>query len=116
MNNDLISRSALKDRLKECAYSYDGVNIWIMKDEVLGMIDNAPTIEIPNCGGQVVPDTLQGWRYEERPQGEWINPADCICYQCSNCGEYTNNEGTVKEGLFDYCPKCGAKMQKGSAE
>lgn len=33
----------------------------------------------------------------------------------SDCGEYTINEGTVKEGLFDYCPNCGAKM-KGGAE
>ena len=45
MNNDLISREALKEVLKECAYSYDGVNTWIMKDEVLGIIDNAPTVE-----------------------------------------------------------------------
>ncbi len=57
-----------------------------------------------------------GIPYEERPKGKWINPADCLCYQCSNCGEYTNNEGTVAEGLFDYCPKCGADMQKGSAK
>lgn len=57
-----------------------------------------------------------GIPYEEKPQGEWINPADCLCYQCSNCGEYTNNEGTVAEGLFEYCPKCGADMRKGSAE
>ena len=33
------------------------------------LVDNAPTVEIPNYGGQIVPDTLQGWRYEERPQG-----------------------------------------------
>lgn len=49
--------------------------------------------------------------YPVRPQGEWIDPQDCFCYQCSNCGEYTNNEGTVEEGLFDFCPKCGAKMR-----
>ena len=112
--------------LKECAYSYDGVNTWIMKDEVLGIINNVPTVEerpqdeqkdidIPkmceechsqsynngfdagyelgkedaqkhitelnerieygsdglpykmgiSTGNKVVPDQLQGWRYEE---------------------------------------------------
>ena len=40
-------------------------------------IDNAPTVELSNYGGQVVPDTLQGWRYEERPQGE--------CKDCDKC-------------------------------
>ena len=30
-------------------------------------IDNAPTVDLPNYGGQVVPDVLQGWKYEERP-------------------------------------------------
>ena len=36
-------------------------------------VDNAPTVEIPNYGGQVVPDMLQGWKYEERPQGDLIS-------------------------------------------
>lgn len=43
---DLISRKALKKALRECAYCYDCVNIciWIMKDEVSDIIDNAPTV------------------------------------------------------------------------
>lgn len=80
---------------------------------------NAPTVDIKDIYQEGHYDGhLEGYTKainEEKPQGEWINPADCLCYQCSNCGEYTNNEGTVAEGLFDYCPKCGAKMQKGSA-
>ena len=39
-----IDADALKEVLKECAYSNDGVNTWILKDEVLGMIDNAPIV------------------------------------------------------------------------
>jgi len=70
MNNDLISRSALKEVLKECAYSYDGVNTWIMKDEVLGMIDNAPTVEIrDNFDIGYVQGLEDG---QKRPQGDWI--------------------------------------------
>jgi len=70
MNNDLISRSALKEVLKECAYSYDGVNTWIMKDEVLGIIDNAPTVEVrDNFDIGYVQGLEDG---QKRPQGEKV--------------------------------------------
>ena len=54
-------------------------------------IANAPTVEprieygtdgqpyrLFMSGGQVVPDNLQGWRYEERPQDEWVRKVDVI--------------------------------------
>jgi len=63
---------ALKEDLKQ--YFSDGtldsVSAKLAFNMILRKIDEAPTLEITNCGGQVVPDTLQGWRYEERPQGE----------------------------------------------
>ena len=65
MNNDLISREALKEVIKECAYSYDGVNTWIMKDEVLGMIDNAPTVEAPENAVNCVLTMFGDCSYEE---------------------------------------------------
>ena len=59
--------------------------------DVLDIIDNAPAVEprieygtdgqpyrLFMSGGQVVPDTLQGWRYEERPQDEWVRKVDVI--------------------------------------
>jgi hypothetical protein len=39
-------------------------------DAIDAIINNAPTVTIPNYGGRIVPDILQGWRYEERSQGE----------------------------------------------
>ena len=63
MNNDLISREALKADI-------DNLRLfkpWV-REEIKAHIDNAPTVNIPNYGGQVVPDVLQGWKYEERPQ------------------------------------------------
>ena len=91
MNNDLISREALKKALKE--YKYCG-----FYDKVIEIIDNAPTVE-------------------ERPKGKWINvPCERdlvfnkgIKYTCSVCGKFNSY------GHSAYCPNCGAKM-KGGAE
>ena len=84
-------------------------------DDIFKLIDNAPTVEIPNYGGQVVPDTLQGWRYEERPHGEWIYPYhDTIIgkkrvgksiKQCSVCDAYFCNNIPWDA---KYCPICGS--------
>ena len=85
MNNDLISREALREALKE--YKYCG-----FYDKVIEIIDNAPTVE-------------------ERPQGEWI----CITkstfpqyqpdeYKCSECSGPSSIE-------YYFCPHCGADMR-----
>lgn len=82
----------------------------------MNLIHNAPTIEprieygtdgqpyrLFMSGGQVVPDTLQGWRYEERPQDEWnyIQSGMCVCPSC----------GAMPHELYkNYCAKCGAKL------
>ena len=39
----------------------------------------------------------------EVKHGEWDNNGDF--YQCSNCSNFTNYN-------YDYCPYCGAKMDK----
>lgn len=43
--------------------------------------------------------------------GEWIKPVDNFCYQCSVCGEYSNNELPNKP--WNFCPNCGARMDGG---
>ena len=132
MNNDLISREALKEdfksRLAKC-------NKWIEKAkdketkirasavksficEVIMTIDNAPTVEprieygtdgqpyrLFMSGGQIVPDTLQGWRYDERPQSEWINtsPYDDKG-ECPRCCY-------LSKKYYKFCPNCGAQMK-----
>ena len=113
----LIDADKLKKRLHEycidndpeCQKYYDFLGI----DDC---IDNAPTVEIPNYGGQVVPDTLQGWRYEERPQGEWVEKLDYnrdTYYDCSVCGNsWTTIEGTPWDNGMNFCPNCGASMLK----
>ena len=49
------------------------------------LIDNAPAVE-------------------EKSQGEWVIEHDWV--HCSSCGHEQNYPS-------DYCPKCGASMQKG---
>ena len=82
-------------------------------------IDDAPTVEPRTeygtdgqayrlfiSGGQVVPDMLQGWKYEERPKGEWIVVSNGTTnhYACSKCG----HAGDFQD---KFCRECGADMR-----
>ena len=112
MNNDLISREALKNSFADMREGYPifSDTEMVSTKDIAKIIDNAPTVNIPNYGGQVVPDTLQGWKYEERPQGEWIyheRENELLRYKCSQCGVY--------HSPTNFCPCCGASM-KGGAE
>ena len=85
MNNDLISRSALKEAFKE---AYAGITFSLI--ECNDLIDNAPTVD---C----IVNTI-----EVRPQGYWID--DEHGTTCSNCGELSYR-------WSNFCPKCGADMR-----
>ena len=97
-NNDLISRSALREAFEDLFYNdYDD------QKRTERLIDNAPTVEIatklqPNC------NNLQ--------QGEWIvlvdadNIQTCKCSICGRMADIANHEFEK----FPYC-HCGAKMK-----
>ena len=113
MNNDLISREALKKALKE--YKYCG-----FYDKVIEIIDNAPTVDIKDeIAGAYNEGYMCGSREAEkaRPQGEWIE----VDIKSTPYGGYTCNRKCNKCGYFtreyrlNFCPNCGAKM-KGGAE
>lgn len=86
MNNDLISREALKEEIvKLCERINANNGITVPTLAFTRIIDNAPTVgprveygtdgqpyRLFMSSGQVVPDTLQGWKYETKPKGEWI--------------------------------------------
>jgi len=83
MNNDLISREALKKRVDEVFYN-DEI-------EFKDLIDNAPTVE-------------------ERPQGEWIyHKGFSESRECSVCGVWL--DWSLVRNSF--CPNCGADMRGG---
>lgn len=95
MNNDLISREALKETLRSYPQTDD-----MRTTELIGffekLIDNAQAVG------------------PERPKGEWLHnsdrPDNLICSVC-NCGwdmwRYERKE-------LKYCPNCGSDM--GEAE
>ena len=96
MNNDLISREALKEVIEQG--SYDAFEyLW---DAVRKAIDNAPTIN------------------EKRPKGEWKTNEGYDgdeYYECSNCGEpWVLTAGTPKDNNMNFGPNCGADMRGGN--
>ena len=103
MSDDLISREALKERVKNevcevCFTSPDerqcSPNCKLCTFNEL--IDNAPAVEA-------------------RPRGEWIPMStDCRGYsesfKCSICGAYIYPRCLEKELDYNFCPYCGADM------
>lgn len=79
-----IDADALKEALKNRHYNSKSWNQ--LFSSIMETIDNAPTVEprieygtdgqpykLFMSGGQLVPDMLQGWKYEARPQGDCIS-------------------------------------------
>ena len=101
MNNDLISRSELREKVFFNDYSPQVVdeNAQRILTKVLQFIDNAPAVEYP-----FYQEAYQTG-YEEGqnaiPQGEWVGDGFVFCNQCG-C-----SHGTHKT---NYCPNCGASM------
>ncbi len=98
------------DALKKAFYDQECWNF------VIGsIIDNAPTVEAYTLLqvkdlvelNQKLIDEL-----EEKPQGKWIFHKDyneSCRYGCNQCGNLTNIPN-------NFCPNCGAMMQKGGTE
>ena len=111
MNNDLISRSALKEKFDE--YIKANPNVSGVFELGKFIIDNAPTVAVDNysMGYQ------DGVRkvLSERPKGEWIilvdadNIQTCKCSICGRIADIANREFDK----FPYC-HCGAKMEGGA--
>lgn len=117
MNDDLISRSALKKVITDATYNFEQIPIRV--DKVQEIIDNAPTVDAPTYT-DIIEANKEGYntarRLYERPQGEWKETgyetgALGITYkqtQCSNCGwEH------ALPMWWNFCPNCGAKMEVG---
>ena len=112
MNNDLISREALKKAISENGYSH--------YYEIFAIIDNAPTVnDCPNCEYKLESDYIRSSSsYKElidlrkfkeentRPHGKWIEDSGNIA--CSHCHTIWLYRRT------DFCPNCGADMRGGA--
>jgi DNA-directed RNA polymerase subunit RPC12/RpoP len=89
-------------------------------------------VEIPDFSYQCIKDGTEGntaesdavWAirdgkpYEERLQGTWDHLQAIGDYKCSICGaenlyKYANEHERWIKINSNFCPNCGAKMQKG---
>jgi len=118
MNNDLISREALKKEIEQYQIQWNkncdiDIAKWNCCGTILAIIDNAPTVEERSyeMGYQDgCEDGLQGIR----PQGEWIfqkaNEEQTDGYECSNCKACFHTK-VPYFSEFNFCPNCGADMR-----
>ena len=102
MNNDIISRSALKEDF-DCV----GFNDYDDYNRALRIIDNAPSVEVgylTNCANCERVEKIRA----KRPQGEWISQdyddLKISDYRCNQCGHY-------QDDITNFCPNCGADMR-----
>ena len=107
----LIDADELKENLKKWfpKFTLDGIEDKTLFNQILHDIDNAPTIpqtivtEFNGCDNCEL----------ERPKGNWIKwnfktfgPMGDWEYKCDRCEK-------VYDGEYNFCPNCGADMQKG---
>ena len=134
MNNDLISRSALKEELKKLnemlpnlTDEKDKQSVRFAINILQDLIDNAPTVEpcyqttsCLDCKNydkdkhdcprycEVIKDALRSVG-SERPKGEWIKiepyPLQMHEFKCSECGYETD------DCTDNFCSYCGARMR-----
>lgn len=101
LQGDLISRNALKEKLKPCEegaceYTCKGCRFRVVTAED---IDNAPTVDTDKpVFSEIV--------FLDRPKGEWVRMSfdDKTIVYCSECHLHY-------EYPFNFCPNCGAEMR-----
>lgn len=103
MNNDLISRSKLKDKLKiNFSRKPEAQAIY---QHLIDIVDDCPTVKTPIIYEFKGCDNCE----LERPKGEWVKSKDGYT-RCDQCG----SRGSAIKARF--CHHCGADMRKGGAE
>lgn len=55
-------------------------------------------------------EMVQPLNEEVRKEGEWINDTNYSGWTCTNCGYHDGN------AVDNYCPNCGAKMERRADE
>lgn len=96
--NDLISRSALLEEFEWLKMTVGSGSVGDIKDAI-ERIKNAPAVDA-----------------EPVRHGRWYKPKGMMPpehhgrHRCSVCDHMAFYERLGREGLSDYCPNCGARM------
>lgn len=106
MNNDLISREALKEKAETVTLWNGEVRRFVSYET----IDNAEPVEYTFEEAFQKTVCANKLYCPARPHGKW-KKQNCF-YKCSVCGVYSP-DGT---DLHNYCPNCGAKMDGKEAD
>ena len=113
----LIDADALKNDLitffpDKCL---EGITAKTLFRQILTDIDNAPTVELEKAKvGEIVKAYTKGFDTgveTVRTKGEWAFDEKGNFY-CDQCKKYPHDQYATT----DFCPHCGACMQKGGAE
>ena len=95
MTNDLISRKALAEKFKKAKNYAQSDLLKIVLSDVVDAIEEAPAIDVAPVA-----------------HGRWEKASEHMpIYVCSECKErnlFKNGDNV----LSNYCPNCGAKMDK----
>lgn len=104
-----IDADALKEAFTKSSHiieTVSGLDVMEML-AIKEIIDNAPTIPLPDFKEGYKQAIIDGKTNFSRPTGEWINNVNGT-FECSRCG--------VKHSKANYCPNCGAKMKNTNKE
>ena len=107
MNDDIISRSALKKEIENL------IGYSLSYEAILNAIDNAPTVPLPDFKDGYKQAIIDGKTNFSRPQGEWIANMTTGDIFCSCCKESRRD---TRINHINFCPSCGADMRKGVRE
>lgn len=119
---DLISRRAAIKAIDDLPNCYNGYSDTYDKACIIGVLEELPTIEPKpspdwngwetGCGRTYDVDMATLLAYESgkasaKPKkGKWIYHEPLDVFECSVCGRQ------MVRNIFDYCPWCGAKMER----
>ena len=114
MNNDLISREALREDLRRFfpAEVLEGIEPKTLFAQIMHDIDNAPTVEIPTelCKGCRFLKDCETCEEKLRPQGEWEKCQNDM-FRCSICRQADEVPTSMGIPIYNFCPNCGADMR-----